>query len=209
SSVQCIVPFQCFTYVGEYAVCTRRATPDEVTDGKGADLMAKHAPLVKEETDDIFNCVGESIKTKFANKVAERGYCCGHAIHGNDDNCIVPFRCELYRGEYAVCTRHATPDEVKDGKGADLMAERAPQVQNDIGNVFNCVGESIKTKFANKGSERAYCCREGSMGMTIMYVDRQLTTGFSIIDFTSQPSHIKVFHLSTNTLKDAQCKNLY
>ncbi|KAH9456651.1 hypothetical protein H4Q26_014302 [Puccinia striiformis f. sp. tritici PST-130] len=86
SSVQCIVPFQCFTYVGEYAVCTRRATPDEVTDGKGADLMAKHAPLVKEETDDIFNCVGESIKTKFANKVAERGYCCGHAIHGNDDN---------------------------------------------------------------------------------------------------------------------------
>ncbi|KAH9456650.1 hypothetical protein H4Q26_014303 [Puccinia striiformis f. sp. tritici PST-130] len=100
--------------------------------------------------------------------------------------CIVPFRCELYRGEYAVCTRHATPDEVKDGKGADLMAERAPQVQNDIGNVFNCVGESIKTKFANKGSERAYCCREGIHG-----------------------NDDNVFHLSTNTLKDAQCKNLY
>ncbi|KAI9619536.1 hypothetical protein H4Q26_014301 [Puccinia striiformis f. sp. tritici PST-130] len=93
SSVQCIVTFRCLTYSGEYPVCTRHATPDEFKDGKGADLMAKRAAHVRGDPGEVFNCVGESIKTKFANKVAERAYCCGREIdiHGNDDDvCSVP-----------------------------------------------------------------------------------------------------------------------
>ncbi|KAH9468272.1 hypothetical protein Pst134EA_011897 [Puccinia striiformis f. sp. tritici] len=55
--------------------------------------MAKRAAHVRGDPGEVFNCVGESIKTKFANKVAERAYCCGREvnIHGNDDDvCSVP-----------------------------------------------------------------------------------------------------------------------
>ncbi|KAI9619667.1 hypothetical protein H4Q26_014048 [Puccinia striiformis f. sp. tritici PST-130] len=96
--------FDCHRTVAdcEYAVCTRHATPDEFKDGKGADLMAKRAAHVRGDPGEVFNCVGESIKTKFANKVAERAYCCGREvnIHGNDDDvCSVPIYKCIQRAE--------------------------------------------------------------------------------------------------------------
>ncbi|POW06552.1 hypothetical protein PSHT_10291 [Puccinia striiformis] len=107
SSVQCVVTFPCLAVLRQYPVCTRHATPDEVTDGKGADLIgsssskkrpayddsnidesAAQQPHAEEGHEDSFHCNGRTLTTKFASKIAERAYCCGRPVpgRGNDFN---------------------------------------------------------------------------------------------------------------------------
>ncbi|KAH9470385.1 hypothetical protein Pst134EA_007647 [Puccinia striiformis f. sp. tritici] len=87
SSVQCVVTFPCLAVLRQYPVCTRHATPDEVTDGRGADLIAQQ-PHAEEGHEDSFHCNGLTLTTKFASKIAERAYCCGRPVpgRGNDFN---------------------------------------------------------------------------------------------------------------------------
>ncbi|KAI9619669.1 hypothetical protein H4Q26_014050 [Puccinia striiformis f. sp. tritici PST-130] len=95
--------------------------------------------------------------------------------------CIVPFRCELYRGEYAVCTRHATPDEVKDGKGADLMGKffspclllaefsSSLLIHSLMPTLLNPTYDLRSRTSPTKGRRERIAAERGSMGMTIMF----------------------------------------